>query len=73
MFDIGLLTIIVLAGLSVVWFTLKIGISPMPSSEKAKRAILRPAKPRVMELSSSLVLVGERCSLRWRASIRIAG
>jgi len=40
MFEIGLLTIIVLAGLSVVWFTLQLGISPMPSSAKATRAIL---------------------------------
>ena len=40
MFEIGLLTIIVLAGLSVVWFTLQLGIPPMPSSAKATRAIL---------------------------------
>ena len=40
MFEIRVLTIIGLAGFSVVWFALKIGISPMPSSAKAKRAIL---------------------------------
>jgi len=44
MFEIGLLAIVGLVGLSVVWFTIKVGISPMPSSAKAKRAILKASE-----------------------------
>jgi len=40
MLEVGVLVVIVLAALSVVWFTLTIGISPMPSSAKARGAIL---------------------------------
>jgi len=40
MFEIGLIAVVGLGCASVVWFTITIGISPMPSSAKAKRAIL---------------------------------
>lgn len=44
MFEIGLIVIIGLGCLSIVWFTLKIGISPMPSSAKACRAIVKASE-----------------------------
>ena len=44
MIEIGLIALIGLAGLSLVWFTLKSGISPMPSSRKARRAILKASE-----------------------------
>ena len=44
MFEAGLIVITGLGCLSIVWFTIKIGISPMPSSRKAKRAILRASE-----------------------------
>lgn len=44
MLEIILITIIVLCGLSIAWFTLKLGISPMPSSAKACHAILEASE-----------------------------
>ena len=44
MFKIGLIAIIGLGCLTVVWFTISIGISPMPSSAKAKRAMLQASE-----------------------------
>jgi len=40
-FEIVLLVITALAGLSIVWSTLMVGISPMPSSKKARSAMLQ--------------------------------
>jgi len=40
MLEIILIVMICLCGLSIAWFTLRLGISPMPSSTKACRAIL---------------------------------
>ncbi len=44
MFEIILIAAIGLCGLSIAWFTLKLGISPMPSSAKACRAILKASE-----------------------------
>ena len=40
-FEIILLTITALAGFSIVWSTITLGISPMPSSNKARQAMLQ--------------------------------
>jgi len=40
-FEIILLTITALAGFSIVWSTITLGISPMPSSNKARQAMLK--------------------------------
>jgi len=40
-FEIILLTITALAGFSIVWSTIILGISPMPSSNKARQAMLQ--------------------------------
>ena len=39
-FEITLITLILLIGASIVWYTLLLGISPMPSSNKAQTAML---------------------------------
>jgi len=44
MLGITLIIIIGLCGLSIAWFTLHTGISPMPSSTKARRAILKASE-----------------------------
>lgn len=44
MLGITLIVIIGLCGLSIAWFTLRTGISPMPSSMKACRAILKASE-----------------------------
>jgi hypothetical protein len=44
MLGITLIVIIGLCGLSIAWFTLHTGISPMPSSTKACRAILKASE-----------------------------
>jgi hypothetical protein len=38
--EITLLIITMLCGLSIIWSTLTLGISPMPSSQKARRAMM---------------------------------
>ena len=40
-FEIVLLAITTFSGLSIVWSTLALGISPMPSSRKARQAMLQ--------------------------------
>jgi len=40
-FETTLLVITALAGFSIVWSTLTLGISPMPSSKKARQAMLQ--------------------------------
>lgn len=44
MFEIGLIAVVGLGCLSIVWFTIKIGISPMPSSAKVCRAIVKASE-----------------------------
>ena len=44
MLEVILIVIIVLCGLSITWFTLRTGISPMPSSTKACRTILKASE-----------------------------
>jgi len=41
--DIILIALILIAGASIVWSTLKVGISPMPSSHKAREAMFQLA------------------------------
>jgi len=41
--DILLIALILIAGASIVWSTLKVGISPMPSSQKARKAMFQLA------------------------------
>ncbi len=43
-FEIALLVLTVFTGGSVVWSTLWVGISPMPSSKKARQAIIQLSK-----------------------------
>ena len=40
-FEIALITLTLLMGASIVWYTLLLGISPMPSSSKAQAAMLQ--------------------------------
>ena len=40
-FEIALITLTLLMGASIVWYTLLLGISPMPSSNKAQAAMLQ--------------------------------
>ena len=40
-FEITLLTITLVIGFSIVWSTLSLGISPMPSSKKARQAMVQ--------------------------------
>ena len=44
MLEVILIIIISLCGLSITWFTIKLGISPMPSSKKACEAILKTSE-----------------------------
>ena len=44
MFEIVVIAVISLCCLSILWFTLKTGISPMPSSGKACRSILKASE-----------------------------
>lgn len=41
LFEIGILLITLFLAMTIVWTTMRVGISPMPSSEKAYRAMLK--------------------------------
>lgn len=43
-----LIALVILIGTSIVWYTVRIGISPMPSSAKATAAMLQIMPPRVV-------------------------
>lgn len=42
-FELSLITLAIFAALSIVWYTVRTGITPMPSSRAAKRIILDDA------------------------------
>ncbi len=50
-FEIALLAITVLAGFSIVWSTFIVGISPMPSSKKAREAMMQLSNEIVIDTS----------------------
>ena len=41
LFELSLIVSLIAVSLSIVWSTLKVGISPMPSSRKARNAIIK--------------------------------